>query len=395
MPLAIVNLTAVTPDATLPGATVLLDGDRIAAVAPGLAVPDGWPSLDAAGCFAVPGFIDLHVHGGGGYSCSTNDPRELRRYAAWVAATGVTAFLAGVVAPTPAAGHAALAAVAAADADTAGGARLLGAHLEGPFLNPARHGAFPPSSLRPPDLGELRGYLAAASGALRILTLAPELPGAAALVHAALDAGVRVSMGHSDATYDQALQALDQGLRHVTHCFNAMRPFHHRDPGIIAAALADARPTVELIADGVHVAPGALRLAIAAAGPGRVCLATDAIPVAGQAGGTEFDLGAVRGRVVDGAARLSDGTLAGSVATMAGNVRRLSRELGVPLADAVRMASTTPAAALGMGDRFGRLAPGFAADLVLLDADLRPVRTFVRGRQVWRAEGGGRGAQIP
>ena len=241
----------------------------------------------------------------------------------------------------------------------------LGVHLEGPWLSGKRAGAQPPAALSSPDLAGLERLLAA--GPPVLLTVAPELPGALEVIERAAAAGVRVALGHSDATYDEAAAGVRAGARHITHCFNAMSGLHHREPGLVGAALDLPELTVELIADGVHVHPAAARVLWRAVGADRVCLVSDAVDVE-----LSGDVGV----------RLADGTLAGSRVGLDGGVRNLVA-WGIPLVDALQMASRSPALAAGRSD-LGSLALGSPADLVLLDADLGVQTTMVGGEIRWQ-----------
>ncbi len=361
---------------------VVRDG-RIEAVGVGLTPPAGAENIDLRGLALAPGFIDIHVHGGGGFSLISEDPDEIRSYARWVVSRGVTGFVVTLVgAPAPQMKRWLAAAVAAGES-VGSGARPLGVHLEGPFLNPARRGALPAHGLRPPDVAEFLALAEAAQGRVKVITLAPELPGARDVIDAARQRGVVVSMGHTDATYQQAMEAIQWGVSQATHCFNAMRPFHHRDPGCLGAILSSPQVGAELIADGVHVHAGAMALLIAAKGPHGTILVSDGMAAAGLGDGA-YSLAGQAVQVRGGVASLADGTLTGSVATMDQLVRNVVRLGLAPVADAVRMASTNPAVALGLGQRLGRLARGLAADLVALDEDLQVAMTFVGGRPVYR-----------
>lgn len=382
---ALLNARVLTPDEELAGATVVVREGRIEAVGVGLAAPSGAQIFDLTGLTLAPGFIDIHVHGGGGFSLITEDPDEIRSYSRWVVRQGVAGFLVTLVGAPLSLMKRWLAAAVAAVEGVEGGARLLGVHLEGPFVNPARRGALPSQGLRLPDLAEFLALAEAAAGRLKVITLAPELPGAADVVAAARQRGVVVSMGHTDATYEQALEAIAWGVRHATHCFNGMRPFHHRDPGCLGAILSSPALRAELIADGVHVHPGAMALLLAAKGPQGTILVTDGIAAAGLGDGAHSLAGEAI-QIQGGVASLLNGTLAGSVTTMDQAVRNIVSASGrglAPLADAVRMASTNPATALGLGRRLGRIAPGFAADLVALDERLEVAMTFVAGRPAY------------
>jgi N-acetylglucosamine-6-phosphate deacetylase len=379
---ALLNARVLTPAQELVGATVVVRDGRIEAVGVGLAPPASAETFDLTGLTLAPGFVDIHVHGGGGFSLITEDPEEIRSYARWVVSRGVTGFLVTLVgAPFPQMKRW-LAAAAAAGEEAEDAAQCLGVHLEGPFVNPDRRGALPAEGLRLPDVAEFLALADAAQGRLKVITLAPELPGAASVITAARQRGVVVSMGHTDATYEQTLEAIEWGVRQATHCFNGMRPFHHRDPGCLGAVLSSPRLGAELIADGVHVHPGAMALLLAAKGPQGTILVTDGIAAAGLGDGA-YSLAGEAIEVRDSVASLPDGTLAGSVVTMDRAVRNVVR-LGLsPLGDAVRMASTNPAAALGLGERLGRIATGFAADLVAFDDRQEVAMTFVGGQPAY------------
>ena len=380
MPIVLAGARVLTPDDEIEGGSVIVEDGRIAEVGARLTPPAGAEVVDLRGLTLAPGFVDIHVHGGGGFSLAGGDAEEVRSYARWVVAHGVTSFVASIVGDTPEDGEAALHAIAQAG-QTEGGAELLGAHLEGPFVNARRRGALPEGWLRPPDSALLDRLLDATGGRLRLLTLAPELPGAAAVLERAVRAGCVVAVGHSDATYEQARDAFARGARHLTHAFNAMRPFHHREPGPLGAALDAPGVSLELIADGVHVHPAAARMVVRAKGADGVALVTDGVPPAGLPEG-RFRIGGQDARLAGGRIELPDGTIAGSAATMDGVVRHVVREGIATLAEAVRMASTAPAAVLGLGDRKGRVARGYGADLVALDSGLNVAGAWVAGRMV-------------
>jgi len=372
----------VTPDARTEPANVLIEDGRIAAVGPGLTA-DGGQTVELSGHVIAPGFIDVHVHGGGGHPLITTDAAEIEAYARWAVSHGVTSFLATVCAPTIDTALDCLAACANAG-EAADGAALLGVNLEGPFVSPERRGALPPSWPAAPDVDTFRRLLDTSGGRLRLMTVAPELPGAADVIGEALTAGVRVSVGHTDATYEVSRDAFAAGASHVTHAFNAMRPFHHREPGPLGAALEADGVTVEVIADGVHLHQATVRSLVRAFGAERVALVTDGVTPAGLSDGA-FRIGDVEARLKDGEMRLPDGTIAGSIATMADVVRNVVRWGVADLATAVTMASATPARVFGLGERKGRLAPGYDADLVALTEDLSVAATWVAGRLVHRA----------
>jgi N-acetylglucosamine-6-phosphate deacetylase len=256
-------------------------------------------------------------------------------------------------------------------------AEPLGLHLEGPFLAPERRGAHPPGHLRLPDAALVADEGWSRDGGVRLVTVAPELPGALDLVRRLVASGVVVSAGHSTASAEQAVAAIDAGVTGVTHLFNAMSPLHHRDPGLVGVALTDERVRVGIIADGLHVHPTAVALAARAVG-GRLCLVTDAVAALGLPAG-RVALGAMEAFASDDGVRLADGTLAGSDLSLDRAVRNLEDFAGVSLAAAVAAATSTPAALLGLSDR-GVIAPGAMGDLVVLDDDASVVATVVGGR---------------
>ncbi|MBI1885140.1 MAG: N-acetylglucosamine-6-phosphate deacetylase [Chloroflexi bacterium] len=382
---ALTGARILTPDEEIPAGNVIIEDGRIVAVGADVPPPPGARVQAVANLTLAPGFIDTHVHGGGGFSLATDDPEEVRRYARWAVSKGVTSFLATVCAASHEEGLDFLRTAAGVVGPIGGGAELLGVHLEGPFVSPQRLGALPEGWARPPNVPDLRAYLEAAGSHLRVITLAPELPGAPGVIEAALARGVAVSMGHSDATYEEGGQAIAAGVRRATHVFNALRPFHQREPGIVGAVLESPDVTAEVIADGVHVHPAAIQLLLKAKGPERVALVTDGAPPAGLSQGS-FSIGGKQARLGEGRVVLEDGTLAGSAATMDDCVRNVVRRGVATMADAVRMASAVPAASLGCGERKGRIAPGYDADIVALDEGLEVTMTWVRGEIVyfWR-----------
>jgi len=357
----------VTPDGVLSPGWIRLAGSRIAAVGPGQPPgPAGLPSTDLRGAWVLPGFVDMHVHGGGGTSFTEGTAEDARRAADFHRRNGSTTIVASLVtAPLDA-----LEARAALLAGLAGEDVIAGLHLEGPFLSPARCGAQDPRHMIAPDVGAFASLHAAAAGRLRVITVAPELPGATALIKAAGQAGVVAAVGHTDATADITSAAVDAGASHATHLFNGMRPLHHREPGPVGALLDRDEVSCEVIADGVHLHDTAIRLAARAAGPGRMVLITDAMAAAGMPDG-HYRLGSARVDVAGGVARLAGaepGAIAGSTATMASVVRH-AIAAGLPVTDVAAAASTTPARVLGLGDRTGALCAGLDADLVVCDEE--------------------------
>ncbi|MFI6348229.1 N-acetylglucosamine-6-phosphate deacetylase [Streptomyces sp. NPDC050560] len=337
------------------------------------------PVEELRGGLVVPGFVDPHCHGGGGHCVYTGDPDDVRAAAASHLAHGTTAMLASVATVEPPAMEAAARAVASV-IDDGSAPNLVGIHFEGPFLSPARRGAQTADALRRPEPAVLERLLDAAGGHAVSMTIAPELPGAAELVRDHADDLVWC-LGHTDADPAAFERAVALGARAVTHLFNAMPPLHHRAPGPVAAALLDGRLVCELILDGHHLADDTARLAHRLAGPGRLALVSDAMAAAGMPDG-DYAFADREVTVTGGVARLrGTGTLAGSTLFVAEAFRRARTVLGLGTDDAVRMASTTAAGLLGLGDR-GALRPGARADLVLLDGDTRPARVWLAGSAV-------------
>jgi N-acetylglucosamine-6-phosphate deacetylase len=364
----------VTPAGTVAG-EVVVDGPAIAAVAPATPTAGG-EIVELGDRWLLPGYIDAHVHGGGGAQCNTADPEDILAVARFHARHGTTSLLATTVSASVDALTTALTAIARAAAEQPA---VLGAHLEGPFLSPHRPGAMDPGTFLDPDPAVLERLLTTADHTVRLMTIAPERPGAGRLIGDLVRQRVVASVGHSDATYDETRAAADAGARAATHLFNAMPPLHHREPGLTGAVLDLPAISCELICDGVHVDPAALRLAYRAKGPGGIRLVTDAMQAAGMPDGA-YLLGTAPVEVVDGRATLPDGgSIAGSTLTMEDAVRNAVRFLGIDVAEASRLASRNPARLLGLADRKGAIAPGLDADLVVLDDDLRVRATLVAG----------------
>lgn len=368
----------VTPEAVLTHGYVEVTGERISWVGhePGDEVNGGRAVEFHEGHTIVPGLVDLHCHGGGGHTFTTGDADSARAAAAFHLGHGTTSMLGSLVSSP----YAAMLAATRAFAPLVADGTLAGIHFEGPYLSRERCGAQNPAYLRDPDPAELRRLLDSGGGAVRMVTLAPERAGALAAVALLAGRGVVAAVGHTDASYEQTLAAVDAGATVATHLFNGMRPLHHRDPGPIAALLTAPGVTCELVADGTHLHDGTLRLAHSVLGAGRAALVTDAMAAAGQPDG-RYDLGGLPVEVSGGVARLPGGSIAGSTLTMDAALRR-AVGAGIDLVEAVRMAATTPAAALGLSGTVGALVAGLRADLVVLDADLRVVRVMRAGRWV-------------
>jgi N-acetylglucosamine-6-phosphate deacetylase len=355
---------------------VAVSGGLIAEV--GTGPPPPGEQVDVDGALVVPGFVDIHNHGGGGGSFSSTDPAAALSAVRTHRRHGTTTLLASLVSdPVPV-----LRSQIAALRELVDDGELAGIHLEGPFISKARCGAHDPAALREPDSATVAALLAAGGGAVRMVTLAPELPGGVKAVRQLAEAGVIAALGHTDGVEEQIRPALDAGATVATHLFNGMRPLHHREPGPIGVLLEDPRVTVELICDLVHLHPTIVRLAAKHAGRGRTVLITDAMSATGAPDGS-YVLGRLKVDVRDGVATLArNGSLAGSTLTMDVAFRNLVLGAGLDLLDAVHATSGKPAELLGISDRVGALRPGLSADLVVLDADLRPSRILRRGEWV-------------
>jgi N-acetylglucosamine-6-phosphate deacetylase len=338
--------------------------------------------IDTTGQLVCPGFIDLQVNGGGG-ALLTDEPNAdaIERMTRAHARFGTTAMLPTIVTAPEERLAEGLRAIRDVTGRSLGGARVLGAHMEGPFISTIRKGAHDQRFIREPDLAMFARLLNAAGGTLRIVTVAPELPHALDLYKQAVDAGTAVSIGHTDATYEEALRGVQAGATFSTHVFNAMRPLTQRDPGVIGAVLESDRITAGLIPDAVHVHPSVLALVARAKGAERTALVTDAMPPVG-APSPEFLLERRRIVVRGGACYTDDGVLAGSALSMNEAVRRMHELAGLPLIDCVRMATETPARVLGLESELGVLKPGAKADIVICDEHITISQVFVGGETV-------------
>jgi N-acetylglucosamine-6-phosphate deacetylase len=385
------NVTVFTPQGWKPGHSLHIEGERIAEIVPG-ALQAGGAVVDGAGAYAVPGLIDIHTHGAAGHDTMDATPAALAGMARYAARHGVTGFLPTTI---TASHEATLAAVANAAAYMAAdgrvgpraGARVLGVHLEGPFLNEAAKGAQPARFCRVPDPAEFDAWCTA--GPVRLITVAPELPGAEALIRTATARGVAVSIGHTRATYEQAKAAADWGANQATHTFNAMPGLHHRQPGALGAVLTDDRLIAQIIADGIHLHPAIIALAVRAKTPARVALITDAMSAAGLPNG-RYDLGGQGVIMREGACWLAGAggeptaTLAGSTLTMDVALRNTMAATGLSLAEALPMATGVPAASVGLHDMGRPLEPGHLADIALLDSAGEVRMTIVGGQIVYQ-----------
>jgi N-acetylglucosamine-6-phosphate deacetylase len=374
---------AFTPATEIPDAGILIREDVIEAISPreGMTLPSGAREIKATELTAIPGFVDVHIHGAGGHDVMEGTEEAMAAVGRMIARHGTTSFVATTVTASPddiCRSVEGISRFITMQHETdEPRAEVLGVHFEGPFINSTRRGVHPKEWIQLPSAELLERFLQAASGTARMLTIAPELLGAAPCIDAAHKAGLVVAMGHTDATYEQARAAIARGVHHAVHVYNAMRPFSHRDSGVIGAVLTSLDVTAELIADGVHVEDAAMRILLQAKGAGCVILVSDGISATGMPDGN-YSLGKFEVIVADGVARNAEGNLAGSTLTLDRALRNIIG-MGYPLADAVRMLTANPAKLLGIEFKKGALRVGADADVVLLDEGLQVANVWARG----------------
>jgi N-acetylglucosamine-6-phosphate deacetylase len=381
-----------TPTEEIENGVILIDGHRISRVGPKheIKIPAGILVIDNHDRIVVPGFIDIHIHGAAGHDLMEASPEAVSAVATYLARHGTTSYLATTVtASLERTLHAAkgLSEIIRASQSSHGasekiaGAQPLGIHFEGPFLNVKKRGAHPASQMQKPSTDTLARMLDAAGNAARVLTLAPELEGALAVLEYARSRGLRVGIGHSNATHEEAERAIAAGATHAVHVYNAMRPFTHRDSGIIGAVLTDDRVSAELICDGVHVEAPAIRLLVKSKGIARLILVSDSLSGAGMPDGN-YRLGNFTVHVAGGVCRTVEGNLAGSTITLDAAVRNLASFTGLSYRACLPCATLNPARLLGLEKQKGVIAPGADADLAILDRSYFVTQTYVRGRPV-------------
>ena len=366
-----------------PEGVVLLEGGAIRDISPDDSLLAGAGEVvDYGDRLIIPGLVDLQVNGGFGVDVATA-PDRLPELSRALLTTGVTAYLPTVISSPKSLYHDALPDIATAAESATDGARILGVHLEGPFLEPLKRGAHDAAHILPPDPALLAELLDLAP--VKMLTLAPEMDGAHELIRLARDRGVVVSAGHSAATFETAYPALDSGVASLTHLFNAMSPLHHREPGLPGAAFAHPNVVCGLISDGLHVHPETVNLAFRMLGPDRIYLVTDATAGSGMTHG-QFSLATRTIFVEAGVTRLETGAIAGSILTMVEALQNILAFTGCTVPEAVRMSSTTPARLVGEGRRKGRLVPGFDADVTVLAPDLSVEAVWLGGTRAHNAK---------
>ena len=348
---------------------------------------EGAHVTDLEGAIVAPGFVDVHVHGGGGYDAMSGRPEDIDGMSLFLASKGATTFLPTTMTAEADALRSAVAAIGSAADRGTPGAEAAGIHLEGPFLNPERCGAQNPAHIRPPSVDELLDYMELSKGRIRLMTIAPEMPGAEAVIRLAAERGITVSIGHSAATYGQVRKAAGWGASHVTHLFNGMNALHHRDPGVPGAALASDELAVEVIGDLIHVHPEMIKLVFRCKPQDKVVLITDGIPATGMPDG-RYALGGLPIVTRDGQARLlmpdgSGGSLAGSMLTPDRALVNAMTAAGLALEDVLPALTINPARQAGLASRKGSLEVGKDADFVVLDDRYAVIATYVKGRKVF------------
>ncbi|MFG0216533.1 N-acetylglucosamine-6-phosphate deacetylase [Brevibacillus porteri] len=336
-------------------------------------VEDGW---------ICPGFVDMHMHGIDGYDTMDGTPESLQAISTALARHGVTSFLATTMTAPYDQLEQVLVNIAQNSREGLPGARAIGIHLEGPWINPRYKGAQKEENIAIPKLDAVQKLYGLSEGLIKVVTIAPEQPEALEAIAWLKERDVIVSAGHTGATFAQATEAVDAGVRHFTHCFNAMTGLHHREPGVVGAAMYHEQLSTELIADGIHVHPAVMKILYRVKTAERLALVSDSMRAAAMGEGT-YDLGGQEVHVHDNQAKLADGTLAGSILTLNRAVGNMVTLSGVALPEAVEMASHTPASILGMGEKKGRLAAGYDADITVLNEQFDVTMTFVGGKEVY------------
>lgn len=373
---ALTNIQLLTSTGIRTDLAVVFD-TRIVDILPATGLQPGVTTINGDGLYLAPGFIELHIHGCAGYDTMDDDPAALPIIAKNLVKTGVTSFLATTMTMEPEKIRRALKRIADYQSQPQT-AKLLGAHLEGPFLSQQYKGAQDGRYLAVPDFSLIAPY----REIIRLITLAPEQPDSLAFIQHCRNQDIIVSIGHSDASFEEALAAIAAGANHITHTFNAMNPLHHRKPGIITAAMLDDTVSCELIADNIHVHPAIQQLLLKVKGIAGIVLVTDAMRACLLQDGL-YDLGGLPVMVQNGQARHSDGRLAGSVLTLNQAIKNFSQNTGLPLWEAVKAATENPARRLGLTGK-GAIQPGNEADLVLLDSEFNVCQTFINGDLAYR-----------
>jgi len=383
----IINGTIITPFHLFSGKAIIVEKEKILEIKNeeeiNNIILNGAEVIEGKDKYIAPGYIDIHVHGGGGSDVMDGDYEAINQIAITHSHFGTTSFLPTTMTMSKDKIIRSLRSICEAVKKGTAGAEILGIHMEGPYINPEKKGAQKEEDIKKISIEEFLEFNQASGNLIRLVTIAPEMPGAIGLIKYLYKQGIIASAGHTNATYAQVQAGIQAGLSHVTHTFNAMRELHHREPGVVGAALISPELTVEVIADGIHIHPVVIKILIKAREGEKIVLITDAMKAAGLKEGT-YDLGGQEVTVNKGQARLKDGTLAGSVLTMDKAVKNMVSKVVVPLPKAIQMASFNPARSIGIDDKKGSLEPGKDADIVILNKNLETELTIVAGKIVYR-----------
>ncbi|MBM7553030.1 N-acetylglucosamine-6-phosphate deacetylase [Thalassobacillus pellis] len=382
------NIEIITENYEHVRGSLRIENDTIAEISTGdLHTKQTIPVIDGQGLMAIPGFIDVHIHGADGHDTMDASRKALNGIATVLPREGTTSFLPTTMTQHPDAITAALENIAdyMKENQAGNGAEVLGIHLEGPFISREKAGAQPEEFIRKPDISLFEKWQAASNNNIRLVTLAPEETGALALIAYLDKHGVVASIGHTNATYQEAMEAVNHGAKHVTHLFNQMSGLHHREPGVAGAALIRDELSLEVIADNVHVHPEAVHLAYRSKGAGKLMLITDAMRAKCLPNGS-YELGGQAVEVTGNEVRLPDGTLAGSILTLQEAAKNMTEIADISIAELIKMTSENAARQLGIFDRKGSIRIGKDADLVLIDKNRDVVMTICRGEIAFEKE---------
>lgn len=370
-----------TPDRVVRDSYVLINVDRIVGIS-GDKPKDVSEVHKYDDCILTPGFVDIHTHGGFGIDVTYSSEKDINELSKILPTTGVTAYIPSTVTDSLQQIEMAIKNINSAS-KIGGGSKILGIHLEGPYLNPLRRGAQSAEYMRKPSLEEFERFYSVSHGLVKRITIAPEIEGGIDFIRKVIGRfRVKVSLGHSDATYEQALDAIEAGASIITHIYNGMREYHHREPGIVGAALMAKNVYAEIIADFIHLHPATINLVLKCKGSSKTILVTDATPGAGLKDGIYW-LGPRKVIIKDGVARTEDGTLAGSTISMIKAIRNILK-IGFPLRETIRMATTTPCNAMGLRG-IGKISRGYKADFVIMNKQLEIVEVYIDGEPYEKA----------